>query len=95
MVGGDNLIASIVAGGAGAIDFDKCLATPDMAPKLGRIARVGPEPTHDPRLLSVADLRALLSWLCGMVHVVIEPVRLIQLEYSSNTQPVDTVPNRC
>ena len=40
VVGGDELIASIAEAGAGGIRFDKCLATPDMAAKLGRIARV-------------------------------------------------------
>ena len=41
MVGGEELVAAIAAGGAGAIAFDKCLATVDMASKLGRVARVG------------------------------------------------------
>jgi len=41
VVGGEELVAAIAAGGAGAIAFDKCLATVDMASKLGRVARVG------------------------------------------------------
>lgn len=40
MVGGDDLIARILAAGSGGIDFDKCLATPDMMSRLGRIAKV-------------------------------------------------------
>jgi len=44
VVGGEELVAAIAAGGAGAIAFDKCLATADMASKLGRVARVGLPP---------------------------------------------------
>ena len=40
VVGGDDLISRILEAGSGGIDFDKCLATPDMMAKLGRIARV-------------------------------------------------------
>lgn len=40
MVGGEELIAQILAAGSGGIDFDKVLATPDMMSKLGRIARI-------------------------------------------------------
>ena len=44
VVGGEELVAAIAAGGAGAIAFNKCLATADMASKLGRVARVGALP---------------------------------------------------
>ena len=40
MVGGEDLVARILAAGSSGIAFDKCLATPDMMPKLGRIAKV-------------------------------------------------------
>ncbi len=43
VVGSEDLIAAIQKGGAGAIDFDKCLATSAMMSKLARIARtLGP-----------------------------------------------------
>ena len=40
MVGAEELVAAIQEGGGGALPFDKCLATPDMMPKLARIARI-------------------------------------------------------
>ncbi|BDA45828.1 50S ribosomal protein L1 [Coccomyxa sp. Obi] len=41
VVGGEDLVAKIQAeGGGSSIPFDKCLATPDMMPKLARIARI-------------------------------------------------------
>jgi ribosomal protein L1 len=40
VVGGDDLIADIQAAGGGGLAFDKCVATPDMMPRLGRIARI-------------------------------------------------------
>jgi large subunit ribosomal protein L1 len=39
-IGDDSLISKIQQEGSSAIDFDVCLATPDMMPKLGRIARI-------------------------------------------------------
>ena len=42
-MGSEDLIAAIQKGGAGAIDFDRCLATSAMMSKLARIARtLGP-----------------------------------------------------
>jgi len=38
VVGGDELIQSILNGGA--LEFDRAVATPDMVPKLGRVARI-------------------------------------------------------
>lgn len=41
LVGADDLIADILKG---TIDFDRCVATPEMMPKLGRVARIlGPK----------------------------------------------------
>lgn len=40
IVGGEDLIDDIKTGGSGAIQFDKCLATPDMMGKISRIARI-------------------------------------------------------
>ena len=40
VVGGEELVAAIQEGGGGALPFDKCLATPDMMPKLAKIARI-------------------------------------------------------
>ena len=51
MVGGDELVAAIAEGGAGAIGFDKCLATAEMATKLGRVARVNAQPRPAPSTL--------------------------------------------
>ena len=43
VVGSEDLIEAIQRGGAGAIDFDKCLATAPMMSRLARIARtLGP-----------------------------------------------------
>ena len=43
VVGSEDLIEAIQKGGAGAIDFDKCMATSTMMSKLARIARtLGP-----------------------------------------------------
>lgn len=38
VVGGDELIQSILSGDA--LEFDRAVATPDMVPKLGRVARI-------------------------------------------------------
>eukprot|EP00887_Chlorella_sp_A99_P002182 scaffold21.g2182.t1 len=40
VVGSDDLIADIQASGGSGLAFDKCIATPDMMPKLGRVARI-------------------------------------------------------
>ena len=40
VVGAEDLIAKIKAGGSGVIDFDKAIAHPSMMPKLGVVARV-------------------------------------------------------
>ena len=40
IVGDDATISKILEQGGSGIDFDACLATPEMMPKLGRIARV-------------------------------------------------------
>lgn len=40
VVGSADLIDRIQQGGSGAIDFDKCLATPDMKSRLSKIARI-------------------------------------------------------
>lgn len=40
VIGDDTLISKIQQDGASAIAFDVCLATPDMMPKLGKVARV-------------------------------------------------------
>ncbi|KAK9826089.1 hypothetical protein WJX81_001108 [Elliptochloris bilobata] len=40
VVGAEELVASIQESGGSALPFDKALATPDMMPKLARIARI-------------------------------------------------------
>ena len=40
MVGSEDLIASIADSGGSGLGFDKCIATPDMMPRLGKIARI-------------------------------------------------------
>ena len=40
VVGGEELIARILEAGGGGLDFDKCVATPDMMPRLSKV-RVG------------------------------------------------------
>ncbi len=40
MVGSDSLIQQIQESGGSNLAFDKCIATPDMMPKLGKVARI-------------------------------------------------------
>ena len=40
VVGGEELIAEIKEGGAGAINFDKAIGTPALMPKMSAIARI-------------------------------------------------------
>lgn len=40
VVGADDLVDRLAAGGSSAIDFDAAVATPDMMKKIGRIARL-------------------------------------------------------
>lgn len=40
LVGLDELVESVRAGGASAVDFDRCVATPAAMPRLGPIARI-------------------------------------------------------
>ncbi|KAI3424937.1 hypothetical protein D9Q98_008320 [Chlorella vulgaris] len=40
VVGDDDLIAQILESGGGGLQFDKCIATPDMMPRLSRVARI-------------------------------------------------------
>ncbi|KAL4427635.1 hypothetical protein ABPG75_001724 [Micractinium tetrahymenae] len=40
VVGDEDLIASILESGGGGLQFDKCIATPEMMPKLSKIARI-------------------------------------------------------
>ena len=40
VVGDEVLIADIQQAGGGGLAFDKCIATPDMMPRLGKIARI-------------------------------------------------------
>lgn len=37
MVGDEDLIASILESGGGGLQFDKCIATPEMMPKLSKV----------------------------------------------------------
>ena len=37
MVGDDDLIARILESGGGGLQFDKCIATPDMMPRLSKV----------------------------------------------------------
>ena len=57
VVGSEDLIAAIQKGGAGAIDFDKCLATSAMMSKLARVARtLGPRGLMpNPKLGTIVD----------------------------------------
>lgn len=40
VVGSEDLIARIADSGGAGLQFDKCIATPDMMPKLGKVARI-------------------------------------------------------
>ena len=40
IVGSENLISDIQQSGGSGLAFDKCVATPDLMPKLGKIARI-------------------------------------------------------
>ena len=37
VVGDEELVARILESGGGGLQFDKCIATPDMMPKLGKV----------------------------------------------------------
>lgn len=38
MVGAEDLIASILESGGGGLQFDKCIATPELMPKLSKVS---------------------------------------------------------
>lgn len=40
VVGSEDLISDIQQSGGSGLNFDKCVATPDLMPKLGKIARI-------------------------------------------------------
>ena len=40
IVGGDELVQEIAASGGSSIKFNRCIASPSMMPKIGRIARI-------------------------------------------------------
>lgn len=40
VVGDEDLVARILESGGGGLQFDKCVATPDMMPRLSKIARI-------------------------------------------------------
>lgn len=40
IIGSEDLISRIQESGGSGLEFDKCIATPDMMPKLGKIARI-------------------------------------------------------
>ena len=41
VVGDDDLIARILESGGGGLQFDKCIATPDMMPRLSKVGARG------------------------------------------------------
>jgi ribosomal protein L1 len=57
VVGAEDLISKIGSQGSSAIDFDQCIATPDLMPKLGKIARIlGPRGLMpNPKLGTLVD----------------------------------------
>ena len=78
VVGGEDLVAKIQAeGGGSSIPFDKCIATPDMMPKLARIARIlGPR-----GLMPNPKLGTLVS--PGAIKDTIETMKAGRVEYRS------------
>ena len=57
VVGGAELVQSILDGGGGSLAFDKCIATPEMMPRLSKVARIlGPRGMMpNPKLGTVTD----------------------------------------
>lgn len=41
VVGDEDLIARILESGGGGLQFDKCIATPEMMPKLSKVRTAG------------------------------------------------------
>lgn len=78
VVGGEELVAKILAeGGGSSIPFDKCIATPDMMPKLARIARIlGPR-----GLMPNPKLGTLVS--PGAIRDTIQTMKAGRVEYRS------------
>jgi ribosomal protein L1 len=87
VVGSEALIASIQADGAGAIPFDKCLATAAMMPKLARIARIlGPRGLMpNPKLGTIVDAGSMQEAIRAMKAGRIE-FRCECSAYSSGAQ---------
>ncbi|KAK9903976.1 hypothetical protein WJX75_001683 [Coccomyxa subellipsoidea] len=79
VVGGEELVAKILAeGGGSSIPFDKCIATPDMMPKLARIARIlGPR-----GLMPNPKLGTLVS--PGAIRDTIQTMKAGRVEYRAD-----------
>jgi ribosomal protein L1 len=89
VVGGEELVTEIARGGAGAIPFDKCLATADMMPKLARVARIlGPRGMMpNPKLGTIVAPSALQQAVATLKAGRVEYRCLIRLVLSPKCSP--------
>ena len=60
IVGAEDLMQTVQSG---AIGFDRCIATPDMMPVVGRLGKVlGPKPNANPKVDTVTvDVKAAIA----------------------------------
>ncbi len=94
VVGGEELVAKIQAqGGGSSIPFDKCLATPDMMPKLARIARIlGPRGLMpNPKLGTLVSPSAIRDTIHSMKagRVEYRSARAHQLSAMGRAEQID------
>jgi ribosomal protein L1 len=62
VVGDDDLIAQILESGGGGLQFDKCIATPDMMPRLSRVSAVMCGSTGVQTVPGASGARQELPW---------------------------------